>query len=224
MKRLHKLKGMYALLIAVAAVIGITIYGSCSADEDYDGYYYPDNELSTRADGIMDRGNETPEVIYQYPTRKQILASTVVRAAMDRAWEMTLDSASENGCYEFGFFIYYRHTDHTFYVDSVFAQGQLTYAEVGSNACIDLGHHPIDNIEVCAFFHTHVPVVYSPSPVAVRPTGPSPADEDAEAAYELPGFVYDYTESFIDKNTPLYDSAEPIGFGRRRRATFHSQN
>ena len=48
--------------------------------------------------------------------------------------------------------------------------------------------------------------------------------EDAEAAYELPGFVYDYTESFIDKNTPLYDSAEPIGFGRRRRATFHSQN
>ncbi len=35
MKRLKELKGMYALLIAVAAVIGITIYGSCSADEDY---------------------------------------------------------------------------------------------------------------------------------------------------------------------------------------------
>lgn len=38
MKRLNKLKGMYALLIAVAACIGITIYGSCSADEDFWGF------------------------------------------------------------------------------------------------------------------------------------------------------------------------------------------
>ena len=35
MKRFNKTNGMYALLIAVAAMIGITIYGSCSADEDY---------------------------------------------------------------------------------------------------------------------------------------------------------------------------------------------
>ena len=38
MKRLNKLKGMYALLIAVVALIGITIYGSCSADEDFWGF------------------------------------------------------------------------------------------------------------------------------------------------------------------------------------------
>lgn len=38
MKRLNKTKGMYALLIAVAACIGITIYGSCSADEDFWGF------------------------------------------------------------------------------------------------------------------------------------------------------------------------------------------
>ena len=37
MQRLNELKGMYALLVAVATMIGITIYGSCSADEDY-GY------------------------------------------------------------------------------------------------------------------------------------------------------------------------------------------
>ena len=43
-----KQNGMYALLIAVAACIGITIYASCSADEDYD--YYSGNELSTRAE------------------------------------------------------------------------------------------------------------------------------------------------------------------------------
>ena len=40
MKRLNKLKGMYALLIAVAALIGITIYYSCSTDEDYDYGYH----------------------------------------------------------------------------------------------------------------------------------------------------------------------------------------
>ena len=52
MKRLNKLKGMYALLIAVAACIGITIYASCSADEDYDNYSTGD-ELFTLADGEM---------------------------------------------------------------------------------------------------------------------------------------------------------------------------
>ncbi len=38
MKRLNKFKGMYALLVVVAAVIGITIYGSCSADGDFWGF------------------------------------------------------------------------------------------------------------------------------------------------------------------------------------------
>lgn len=38
MKKLNKFKGMYALLVAVAACIGITIYGSCSADEDFWGF------------------------------------------------------------------------------------------------------------------------------------------------------------------------------------------
>ena len=49
---------MYALLIAVAACIGITIYASCSADEDYD--YYSGNELSTRAEREMGREVENP--------------------------------------------------------------------------------------------------------------------------------------------------------------------
>lgn len=47
-----KAKGMYALLVVVAAVIGITIYASCSADDDYDNYS-SGNELFTLADGEM---------------------------------------------------------------------------------------------------------------------------------------------------------------------------
>lgn len=57
MKRFNKTNGMYALLVAVVALIGITIYGSCSADEDYDGYSSKD-ELFTLADSIMGRGVE----------------------------------------------------------------------------------------------------------------------------------------------------------------------
>ena len=47
-----KAKGMYALLVVVAAVIGITIYASCSADDDYDNYS-SGHELFTLADGEM---------------------------------------------------------------------------------------------------------------------------------------------------------------------------
>ena len=51
MKRFNKTKSIYALLIAVAAMIGVTIYGSCSADEDFWGF---DEETisnkNTRAD------------------------------------------------------------------------------------------------------------------------------------------------------------------------------
>jgi len=50
-------KKMYALLVVVTAMIGITIYESCSADEDYDGYSSK-NELFTLADEIMGRGGE----------------------------------------------------------------------------------------------------------------------------------------------------------------------
>ena len=57
MKRFNKTNGMYALLVAVAAMIGITIYGSCSADEDY-GDYSSRDELFTLADGEMNLRSE----------------------------------------------------------------------------------------------------------------------------------------------------------------------
>ena len=49
---------MSALLISVVTMIGIMVYGSCSADEDYGDYYYTGNELSTRAEREMGRGVE----------------------------------------------------------------------------------------------------------------------------------------------------------------------
>lgn len=53
---------MYVLLIAVATCIGFTINSSCSADEDYD-YSSDNNELFTRAEREMGRGNEDQQHI-----------------------------------------------------------------------------------------------------------------------------------------------------------------
>ena len=65
MKKINEFKGMYALLIAVAAVIGITIYESCSADEDYDNYS-SGGELFTLAVGEMGRGENPNLPLYYY--------------------------------------------------------------------------------------------------------------------------------------------------------------
>ena len=61
---------MYALLIAVAAVIGITIYGSCSADDDYDNYS-TGNELLTLAD--KEDHSIIPDSIYLYGVERRTL-------------------------------------------------------------------------------------------------------------------------------------------------------
>lgn len=63
MKRFNKTNGMYALLVAVATMIGITVYGSCSADEDY-GDYSSRDELFTLADGEMSLRSEEPGTVY----------------------------------------------------------------------------------------------------------------------------------------------------------------
>ena len=63
-------KGMYALLITVAAVIGITIYVSCSADDDYDNYS-TGNELLTLAD--KEDHSIIPDSIYLYGVERRTL-------------------------------------------------------------------------------------------------------------------------------------------------------
>ena len=65
MRRTNKLKGMYALLVAVAACVGITIYASCSADEDY-GDYSSRDELFTLADGEMNLRTEPQGTVWFY--------------------------------------------------------------------------------------------------------------------------------------------------------------
>ena len=58
-------KGMYALLMAVATMIGITINGSCSADEEYSNT--SDYELKT---------NASPSMLLTEPSQPTLSKST----------------------------------------------------------------------------------------------------------------------------------------------------
>ena len=65
MRKLNKQNGMYALLVAVVTCIGITIYESCSADEDYDNFS-TGNELFTLADGEMSLRSDASGINWDY--------------------------------------------------------------------------------------------------------------------------------------------------------------
>ena len=88
MKRLNKQNGMYALLVAVAAMIGITIYGSCSADEDIWGFdnEYPSLE-NTRSE-VKDMSEYLTLSTYD-PTKWTYEENVIIQKALNR---MTLTS------------------------------------------------------------------------------------------------------------------------------------
>lgn len=96
-----KQNGMYALLVVVTAMIGITIYASCSADEDYDYGYYSVQELNTRADGMMGMGDEGNSIIY--PTNLEMIHDNNTWNLMESTWRQTLSNATSTTTQEFGF-------------------------------------------------------------------------------------------------------------------------
>ena len=102
-KRLNEHKGMYALLIAVAAMIAITIYGSCSAEEDFD--YYSGRELSTRADGVMGINSELPPTYMncgKWALMQLGADGNIVQALIDSKLKDHDDKITNNLIYEIG--------------------------------------------------------------------------------------------------------------------------
>ena len=92
----NRFKGMYALLVAVAAMIGITIYGSCSADEDFWGFdeEYASTE-NTRAEK-MDMSEYLTLSMYE-PAKWDIDDHKKVKKAINR-----IDVQFVNNQYTFG--------------------------------------------------------------------------------------------------------------------------
>lgn len=175
-------KGMYALLMAVAAMIGITIYGSCSADEDYGCHF--DQELSTRAERLMRREQETGPSL-PFPTVDEILANKAVCDTLDMIWEETKSLAGPTQRQEIGVFIRYDRTT------GKFSFGDKKYGPPVN--CSQYGY--VDDSpkywqDRCAYFHTHTTFQYCSN--VQRKTIPSKMDSNFVNTLHIPGIIYDY--------------------------------
>ena len=174
---------MYVLLIAVAACIGILIYASCSADEDYDGYASKD-ELFTLADGEMSLRSDVGSYL-PFPTVDEILANQAVRDTMLMIWEETKSLATNTQRQELGVFIRYDRTT------GQYSFGQIRYGKpVNCHQRGEISVTPDYWNDRCAFFHTHTTLQYCVG--WSRTTNPSTNDSNYGNTLGIPGIVYDY--------------------------------
>ena len=200
-------KGMYALLIAVATMVCITIYESCSADEDYD--YYSGNELNTRAEREMGRSGEGNNPS-SFPSVTEIINNNKVIKRMNTAWKMTLKAANQSGRQEYGFLIYYDRVTQEYSFSTMYTTDPVI---CDSTAYVNL---PNFNSNCCAFFHTHTSLQYCSS-IYSRETGPSDGDIDLANNSGVPGILYDYTIERIRGGMPKDMEHTVYTFGPDRR-------
>lgn len=149
--QVNKRESMYALLVAVAAMICITIYFSCSADEDYD--YYSRQELSTRAEREMRSGNEGHGTEHDFPTIVQIKQSSAVQLKRQEAWDSTLAHANSLTCCEYGFYIYYDKATSTITCSNLVKGPDVSYTDTAS---VDLTNPEFPDLYVPNFIPTHL--------------------------------------------------------------------
>ena len=199
--QVNKRESMYALLVAVAVMIGITIYGSCSADEDYD--YYSRQELSTRAEREMRSGNEGHGTEHDFPTIVQIKQSSAVQLKRQEAWDSTLAHANSlTGC-EYGFYIYNDKATSTITCSNLVKGPDVSYTDTAS---VDLTNPEFPDL-LCAKFHTHPPLEACTTP-CYRQTGPSDLDLALSKRDKIPGLVEDYSGDIIGNGHPKNSSHE----------------
>lgn len=207
MKRLNKLKGMYALLVAVAAMIGVTIYGSCSADEDHDYGYHYGQELSTRAEKLMRRGQEIGPS-NEFPTVDEIIEA--VSDTLGMIWEETKSLAGPTQRQEIGVFIRYDKTTGKIFF------GQIKYGKpVHCNQSGSVVVSPDYYEDRCAFFHTHTTLQYCAN--TERNTIPSKNDSDFVNTLHIPGIVYDYDIDVLKGGMSKDMEKKVIKYGVERR-------
>lgn len=212
--QVNKRESMYALLVAVAVMIGITIYGSCSADEDYD--YYSRQELSTRAEREMGMGNEGNTLTY--PTANEILNNSDFLELASILWQKTLANATSEVRYEFGSYVQWDPTDNSFSWVKVI-QGKPTYGNDSATITYDPVYNRNDPAHkyICASFHTHTPMTTVSDSLLYRYSGPSPKDRFNAITTGLPGLVCDYSATRVYPNTPKNAAYQIYHYGPERR-------
>lgn len=199
-------------------IIGLLAMTSCTSEED--DLLKP----STFSVTIIDSSTRSESFIFsdtvQYPHIDTIMSDSVVKRAMNNAWQETLKLASQPtinsvaGRQEIGFYIYYDFEKKEFSI------GEKIYGPVvlgceGSNGTIKMPA-PINNITVCAMFHTHTPLYHCPPKVG-RETGPSPTDIKTAKSNGLPSLIIDYSDKRIYGGHPLPSPHKVYKYGEERR-------
>ena len=178
------------LLLGIAIAIGAFVMHGCSED------YYFEEDFDSLAERRMTRSVTEPATgdegykTYSYPEVTTIASSPKVISAMNEAWNMTLNSCTPLGRCEYGFYIYYDHAKGEYYV------GDINQGEILDNRNIGPAQVPLggcsNNVDVCAFFHTHTSLEYFEIADAYKDPGASSADQAFASNHKIPGIIYDY--------------------------------
>ena len=133
---------------------------------------------------------------------------------MNEAWSDMIQSCTESGRCEYGFWIYYSFSDGTLHC------GPIKRGNIASNssvATIVLAWEPtLNGAEVCASFHVHTSYQYVNEGMN-RYTGPSQIDKEIASNRSLPGLLYDYASTTISSGDSKYNSRELFLYGLERR-------
>ena len=193
----------------------LLLFSSCSKD-DY--YLFSDDfwtEYAQEQRGLMTKTSPEPQIqTLSYPTVSQISNSSVVLEQMNRAWLNMKNSCTRDGRREYGFWIYYNHTESKFWCGDI-VEGPLRAYTEGTPASVNLGPYE-NNFQVCGFFHTHTSLEMAPRNYS-RTTGPSQADIDFANRQKIPGLLYDYSAQTIRSGDSRNAAYSLYTFGPNKR-------
>ena len=138
----------------------------------------------------------------QFPSYTEIVSDPFVQAVTDAEWAYTLSDCTDNPNQrrERGFWIYLNTANNCYEIDNHTLGNWTAPVYI---AAVQLPPRPADipmNIlpnangasYPVASFHTHTPTTYR---AIGRKIGPSSSDRSADLLADVPGIVYDYTES-----------------------------
>lgn len=166
----------------------------------------------------------------RFPNYSAIVGDSTVSTQTSNAWTNTLNATTATTRREEGFWIRLNTTGTGTYEFTATIPGPNVGPTTG--ASINLGARPADSSSspdpnasgvtyTVASFHTHTPTTYRADPRDVGPSGPDAAQD---AADNVTGVVYDYTESpagsgSIPAGHPLNSAAQRSRSGPERRST-----
>jgi hypothetical protein len=190
--------------------------------------------------GIVQVVSPVKDINVDFPTYATIIANKDVVTATDAAWAATKKFASDNsgakaddGTYpdskrrELSFYILLDTSGDGTYKFSATKTGPTVGPEEGAG--IDPGATPADvpsadkasAIYTVALFHTHTPTTYRIDATAVRPIGPSGADNTFITNAGLVGVVYDYVGT-VKSDGSATNNAIPFGYNLNGAATLYA--